>query len=106
MDAKRTERGTEARSCALLAGREAAGRQGTGEAAPRLAGRRCRPCKGTGMSRLKVHAGLDVYCDHCGGTGERSSQRERSGPANKGASGPSPAAGDGYAGRNGSEVSP
>lgn len=30
---------------------------------------KCRSCKGTGRSKLKLHAGLDAECGTCGGTG-------------------------------------
>lgn len=78
------ERRAKERSCALLAGREAAGQQGTGEAAPRLAGRRCPHCKGHGVWKIADMPGYYADCTYCAGTGERSSPAgERSGPANK-----------------------
>lgn len=30
---------------------------------------KCRSCKGSGRSKLKLHAGLGVECGTCGGTG-------------------------------------
>lgn len=73
MDAKRTERTTEERSCALLDGREAADQQRHRRSSATVGrAETCPACEGQGRHPVgPKHMGDYARCLRCGGTGRR-----------------------------------